>query len=178
MAQVSGSLPVDPNFRPAMKTTCGASGSRASADSSSRSQRIVSTPHASSVRCWSGEEKRETPMTRWRQAGGVHGAPGHPRERGSHLAGDAQHDHVAVRPADRLDRRVRGLAQQLFEMRDVANYDGPLHRLHGRPIMNRPMFLPAGVSIRDMTHRRHRRRVWRSAAPADGIRPSGTGCSS
>ncbi len=64
MAQVSGSLPADPNFRPAMKTTCGASGRPATADSSSRSQRIVSTPHASSVRCCSGDEKRETPMTR------------------------------------------------------------------------------------------------------------------
>ena len=64
MAQVSGSLPVDPNFLPAMKITDGASGSRASADSSSRSQRIVSTPQASSACCWCGEEKRETPMTR------------------------------------------------------------------------------------------------------------------
>src|SRR5262245_24264034 len=64
MAHVRASWPVEPNFMPAMNTTLGASGSRATASGSVRSQRIVSTPRASSAARASTEEKRDTPITR------------------------------------------------------------------------------------------------------------------
>ena len=64
IAQVCDSFPVEPNFIPAMFTTFGTSGNRATVSSSKRSHAIVSTPTASSVaRAW-GYVNRETPITR------------------------------------------------------------------------------------------------------------------
>ena len=46
IAHVSDSLPEEPNFRPAMKTTFGTAGRRPTAASSSRSHVMVSTSWA------------------------------------------------------------------------------------------------------------------------------------
>ena len=78
-------------------------------------------------RRWSGDEKRETPMTRCRRPAASIARLAIRAKRGPHLAGDAEHDHVAVRLAHRFDRRIRGFAQQLFEMRDIAYRSGHFH---------------------------------------------------
>src|SRR3569833_4509744 len=63
MAQVSEASPVDPNLRPAMITTFGASGSFATSSSFTRSQAIVSMPWCSSS-SRPPEENLATPITR------------------------------------------------------------------------------------------------------------------
>ena len=52
MAQVNDSRPVEPNLRPAMKTTFEASGSCSISRSFSKSQRSVSTPASSRAAEW------------------------------------------------------------------------------------------------------------------------------
>ena len=64
IAQVSHSLPVEPNLRPAMNTTFGASVNFASASRDSRSASMHSIPCCSSRSRRPGSEKRATPMTR------------------------------------------------------------------------------------------------------------------
>src|SRR6476469_1231566 len=61
IAQVSHSLPVEPNLRPAMKTTLGASGRLASASRDSRSAAMHSTPCACSDSRRPVLEMRATP---------------------------------------------------------------------------------------------------------------------
>src|SRR4051812_23391286 len=64
MAQVRASLPVAPNFIPAIKMTFGASGRLAIAVSSSRSHWIVSIPWAFRFFSTAASLKRATPMIR------------------------------------------------------------------------------------------------------------------
>ena len=87
-------------------------------------------------------------MTRCDRPARVHRAPGHPAPAWVPIL-PATPSTITSPFARRiaLDRRVGGFAQQLFEMRDIANCGRHLHR---RPIMT-PMSLPDGVSIRDMT---------------------------
>ncbi len=63
IAQVRCSAPVEPNLRPAMKTTFGAAGRRATAARSRRSHSIVCTPTAVSADRRPGSLKRATPIT-------------------------------------------------------------------------------------------------------------------
>jgi len=77
IAQVSGWSALEPNLRPAMKTTFRARGRSASAFASSRSARIVSTPHSQLLpdsRLAESRDADDPPAGR--------GAPGHPREGG------------------------------------------------------------------------------------------------
>ena len=64
IAQVIAGASAVPNFWPAMKITFGASGRRATASGSSRSQRIVSTPASFSARSAAADDQRETAITR------------------------------------------------------------------------------------------------------------------
>ena len=67
IAQVCGSFPVVPNLVPAMKTTFGASGRRATWSSSRRSQERGSTPAIVIFEMACFSEKRETAITRRRE---------------------------------------------------------------------------------------------------------------
>ena len=64
IAQVSGTSPVAPNLRPAMKTTLAAFGSFSSCARSSRSAATGSTPALTSASRTPGSLKRATPITR------------------------------------------------------------------------------------------------------------------
>ena len=64
IAHVSGTSPVAPNLRPAMKTTLAALGRFSSAKRSSRSAEIGSTAAFSSASFTPGSLKRATPITR------------------------------------------------------------------------------------------------------------------
>ena len=114
IAQVSGSLPVAPNFMPAMKTTFGARGSASTAARSRRSQAIVSTPRP----------VERAPRRRVREARDAddaalgRGALRQPGERRSHLAGDAEDQDVARGARQIVDERRRRLGHEILERGD------------------------------------------------------------
>ena len=60
-------------------------------------------------------------MTRLAPPASVGGAPRHARERRAHLAGDAEHDDVALEVGERLDDAPGRLAEQLVEVSLVGN---------------------------------------------------------
>ena len=55
-------------------------------------------------------------------AGLIAGAPGHARQRGTHLAGRAEHEDVAIDTRQRVHGRIRGLALHQIELCLAANH--------------------------------------------------------
>ena len=103
IAQVSGTLPVAPNLRPAMNTTLAASAASRARARSSRSAAIGSTPalHERLAHAGFAEARHaDHPL-------GRRGPLGQARQGRPHLAADAQHDDVARRLGEIGDQRIR-----------------------------------------------------------------------
>ncbi len=112
-AQVSAGLPLAPNFMAAMKTTLPSFGSAATAPRSRRSHWIVSMPALSSLSRTAASEKRATPTTRLSRRRPL----GHPCQRRSHLAGDAEHEDVACDGGEIGDELGRRRRHEILERR-------------------------------------------------------------
>ena len=143
IAQVSAGSPLAPNFRPAMKTTFGTSGSARPAARSSRSQAMVSTPCASSFSLQAGLAEAGDAD----DALAGRGALGHAGQRRPHLAADAENEDVAIDRGEIVDQGLRRRGHKIFQRVDAR--ESVRQALRREEARRMPRRLPAiGLSVR------------------------------
>ena len=121
---MSDSLPVVPNFIPAMKITLGASGK----ESTKRALQQVALDRLDAVRLqpaagFRAGEATDAPHAA-SHAGRVAGPAGHAGQGGAHLARRPQDENIPVDLPQRADGRRARPAQEFLQLFDVVDHFG------------------------------------------------------